>query len=78
MLRKTKALTNETCEKEVIFDDEDEDEAFADDILSEDEDGSDWEDEDENADDNLYDTKFDKIDEIVFVKEQLDNLQANN
>lgn len=58
------------CEKEAIFEEDDE---YAIDIMEE-TDGEDdeWDlEEDDEVDDELYDTKIDKIDEILFVRDQI-------
>jgi hypothetical protein len=63
-------------ERGIIFDDEGDE---AGNFLDEGEDigsetGDEWGESDEEEDNDLYDTKLDAIDEVLFFKEKLDNL----
>ena len=66
------------CEREAIFEEDDEDGieiGESDDEYNDSENGWDEEDELENE---LYDTKIDKIDEILYVRDQINILQQTN
>lgn len=80
--KEEEAHEDKDCEKGIIYD-EDED-ADAEIILGEesdelDEDDEEWDlEDDEESDNDLYDNMLDKIDEIIFVKEHLENLNQKN
>jgi len=62
----------------VIYDDDEEANAVD---LGDESDDSEWDldsDNEDELDNELYDTKFDRIDEILYVRDQLDNLQQQN
>ena len=70
--REEEAQEDTTCEKGVIYD-EDEDESYP--IGSDDEEDEEWElDSEDELDKDLYDTKLDKLDDILFLKERLGEL----
>jgi preprotein translocase subunit Sec63 len=67
------AVEDQECEREAIFEEDDEDGIELgddEDDYNDSEDNWDVEDEDE-LDNELYDTKIDKIDEILFIQEQI-------
>ena len=68
------------CERGAIYD-EDDDAAGGIELLSDDGDDSqdEWNyDSDSEHDHDLYDTKLDQVDDVLFVKEQLDALRQSN
>lgn len=72
------AVEDPNCEREALFEEDDEDGieiGESDDEYNDSENGWDEEDELENE---LYDTKIDKIDEILYVRDQINILQQTN
>ena len=70
--KEEEAQEDPTVEKGVIYD-EDEDDGFP--IGSDDDDDEDWEiNSEDELDKDLYDTKLDKVDDILFLKERLGDL----
>jgi len=58
--------TDVVCEKGVIYD-EDDDEGYE--IGSEDDDEEEWDQSDDELDSDLYNTKLDSIDDILFMRD---------
>ena len=71
------AEEDKDLEKEAIYDEDDEEAIDIEDSCSEYGDEEDWDLEDEDCND-LYDTKIDKIDEILFIRDQIALLQQQN
>lgn len=74
------ALEDKDCEKGVIYDEDEDEEASIDlglDCDDDDDDNWDPESDDDELPD-MYETKFDKVDDVLFVKETLGTLQAQN
>lgn len=70
------AFEDKDCERGAIYDEDDED-AIDLEESSEDCDDDEWDMEDEeDLDNDLYDTKIDKIDEILFVRDKIAELQS--
>lgn len=73
-------MEDTNCEREAIFEEEDEEGielGDSEDDYNDSEDNWDVEDGDE-LDNELYDTKIDRIDEILYVRDQINILQAAN
>lgn len=68
------------CEKGAIYDEDEDADGEIDLDVDSNEDDSDWglSDNEDDYDNDLYDTKFDKVDEILFVQEKLSELQQTN
>lgn len=71
------AEEDKDCEKGAIYD-EDEDAEGEIEFCDNDEEDDDWNIEDDDDDKELYETKLDKIDDVLFVQEQLNSLQTQN
>ena len=67
------AIEDEECEKEAIYDEDDEENIEIEESDCEYEDDE-WDLEDDELENELYDTKIDKIDEILYVRDQINTL----
>lgn len=67
------AIEDHDCEREAIFDEDDEEIIEIEESEEEYED-EEWDLDDDESENELYDTKIDKIDEILFVRDQIATL----
>lgn len=74
------AVVDKNCEKGVIYDDEEEDIGVLNDELDVDDSEDDQWNPDEDFEDEMqmYDTKLDKVDDVLFVRDQLVELEKSN
>ena len=74
------ALEDKECEKGVIYDEDEDADGEININLDEEseEDEEDWDGSEDSEDKDMYESKMDKVDDILFVQDQLNALQSQN